>query len=60
MQDNGSCVRTTVDSENEVKMLCGKSRVAPLKQVNRKEKEASPPEELTIRRLKICVAVLCS
>ncbi|XP_065094989.1 uncharacterized protein LOC135716095 [Ochlerotatus camptorhynchus] len=53
------CLRSvTVDGIVEVKLLCGKSRVAPLKELNRKEKKGAPPEELTTPRLELCAAVL--
>ncbi|XP_065080795.1 uncharacterized protein LOC135703477 [Ochlerotatus camptorhynchus] len=57
----GCCVylrSVTVDGIVEVKLLCGKSRVAPLKELNRKEKKGAPPEELTTPRLELCAAVL--
>ncbi|XP_062540970.1 uncharacterized protein LOC134209014 [Armigeres subalbatus] len=57
----GCCVylrSITVDGTVEVKLLCGKSRVAPLKELSRKEKKEAPPEELTIPRLELCAAVL--
>lgn len=57
----GCCVylrSVSVDGVVGVTLLCGKSRVAPLKELNRKEKEGAPPEELTIPRLELCAAVL--
>lgn len=57
----GCCVylrSVTIEGIVEVKLLCGKSRVTPLKELNREEKEGSPEEDLTIPRLELCAAVL--
>ncbi|XP_053691693.1 uncharacterized protein LOC128740189 [Sabethes cyaneus] len=42
----------------DVKLICGKSRVAPLKELNREEKEDTPPSEMMIPRLELCAADL--
>ncbi|XP_055531456.1 uncharacterized protein LOC129722189 [Wyeomyia smithii] len=57
----GCCVYLrciTEDGIIEVKLLCGKSRVAPLKELNREEKEGAPLEELTMPRLELRAAAL--
>ncbi|XP_055543128.1 uncharacterized protein LOC129728701 [Wyeomyia smithii] len=57
----GCCVYLrciTEDGIIEVKLLCGKSRVAPLKELNREEKEGAPLEALTMPRLEQRAAAL--
>lgn len=47
-----------VSGSVDVKLICGKSRVAPLKELNREEKEDTSPSEMTIPRLELCAADL--
>lgn len=41
-----------------VKLVCGKSRVAPMKELQREVKPDAQPEQLTIPRLELCAALL--
>ncbi|XP_062556615.1 uncharacterized protein LOC134221439 [Armigeres subalbatus] len=41
-----------------MKLICGKSRVAPLKELNRVDNVGVSPAEMTIPRLELCAAVL--
>ncbi|XP_062539155.1 uncharacterized protein LOC134207453 [Armigeres subalbatus] len=42
----------------EMFLLCGKSRVTPIKEVDRKSKDDNNPCEMTIPRLELCAALL--
>ncbi|XP_039438683.1 uncharacterized protein LOC120419884 [Culex pipiens pallens] len=46
------------DGTAEMMLLCAKSRVAPLKELNRQPKDDAEPEDLTIPRLELCASKL--
>lgn len=46
------------DDTAEMSLLCSKSRVAPVKELNREWKGDEKPEEMTIPRLELCAAKL--
>ncbi|XP_065095492.1 uncharacterized protein LOC135717369 [Ochlerotatus camptorhynchus] len=57
----GCCIylrSVNADGVVGVKLICGKSRVAPLKELDRVGKEEASPSEMTIPRLELCAAVL--
>ncbi|XP_052565845.1 uncharacterized protein LOC128093365 [Culex pipiens pallens] len=46
------------DGTTEMQLICGKSRVAPMKELQRNEKQDATPDEQTIPRLELCAALL--
>ena len=46
------------DGTEELVLLCGKSRVTPVKETERKQKEDADPAEMTMPRLEACAAEL--
>ncbi|XP_052567476.1 uncharacterized protein LOC128093775 [Culex pipiens pallens] len=57
----GCCIYLkSVSAEGAVtlRLLCAKSRVAPLKELKREVADDAPPEEATIPRLELCAACL--
>ncbi|XP_058449018.1 uncharacterized protein LOC131428978 [Malaya genurostris] len=61
MKAYGSCIylrSVRKDGSAELRLLCGKSRVAPLKELKRKQKGESDPTKMTIPRLELCAANL--
>ncbi|XP_055527156.1 uncharacterized protein LOC129719771 [Wyeomyia smithii] len=57
----GCCIylrKVNANGMVDVKLICGKSRVAPLKELKRPEYEGASPCEMTIPRLELCAAAL--
>ncbi|XP_058817233.1 uncharacterized protein LOC131680534 [Topomyia yanbarensis] len=57
----GCCIylrSVKVDDTAEMKLICGRSRVAPLKETQRGEKPDAKPCEMTVPRLELCAALL--
>ncbi|XP_062713798.1 uncharacterized protein LOC109415410 [Aedes albopictus] len=46
------------DGTANMKLICGKSRVAPIKELQRNVKPEAEPAEMTIPRLELCAALL--
>lgn len=46
------------DGVAEMRLICGKSRVAPMKEIQRDIKLDATPDEMTIPRLELCAALL--
>ncbi|XP_062557044.1 uncharacterized protein LOC134221893 [Armigeres subalbatus] len=57
----GCCVymrNVKEDGSADIKLICGKSRVAPMKELQRNVKPEAKPAEMTIPRLELCAALL--